>query len=321
MKTEITNEDLQILNQLLPYFPFNERFALQYVHAQHIIKPKYPRSDGSTDLLMYDKERKEFTESGVYKRLDSFLMENGFAEGVSNNGITKLKLTKKGEVLAAYGNYYALVKANMPSPENEVISRIPELISKIFSHGEFILEVEEPRIQFTNINIFTADEAGELAKIKKLLDPKERIKANYEQSLKDEEVLQYLVQHGFAVNRQDISNEEHLYRQLTDKGRELKELGTLEAYNEKVSKQQEDKDEELAWRKKSERRLANIAERQYQLNWLIAIATMVAGAQAVFQVIEFSAKRSFSLERFIYFILGISTILVFLLIKALLRKR
>ncbi len=93
------------------------------------------------------------------------------------------------------------------------------------------------------------------------------------QRMADEQlILQELIFGGFIINRHDIKVEGKIYRQLTDSGRELKELGSMESYKrvqqEKAAKILADDDH------RAMEVLRN--KRLYYVTWSLAISTAIA---------------------------------------------
>ena len=85
-------------------------------------------------------------------------------------------------------------------------------------------------------------------------------------------VIQELISSGFMVNRHDIKVESKVFRQLTDKGRLLKELGSMDAFNLHVQK-------DIDRKHIQDQRLA----RMYWINFCIAVAT---GCAAIYYLLE-----------------------------------
>jgi hypothetical protein len=97
-----------------------------------------------------------------------------------------------------------------------------------------------------------------------------------EQQLKEyEEGLKYLVDYGFATNRYDIKVEGKIYWQLTDKGRLLKEIGTMEGFRHH---ELQEKKEGIS-RKFRERN-------SYIVTLSIAVSTFVSAVYYFFQLYD-----------------------------------
>lgn len=104
------------------------------------------------------------------------------------------------------------------------ISITNDLLSRFPAYGEFDLILIPKPIIITNIQ-----EAKEIVKTWEQTTA-EGLQA-IERFKKEQEIVQELIFGGFVINRHDIKVEGKVYRQLTDKGRELKELGSMDAYN------------------------------------------------------------------------------------------
>lgn len=120
----------------------------------------------------------------------------------------------------------------MDFSEQQIIDNIPEVISMITPFGEFSFE----RLKHKPSIINTDGLGSGLAR--KLQEELERTKYFERIAELDEKTIEYLVQQGFIVNRHDIiRHQDKLYRQLTDSGRKLKELGSIKEYNKWLKKQ------------------------------------------------------------------------------------
>jgi hypothetical protein len=86
--------------------------------------------------------------------------------------------------------------------EKELNIRIKKLIQDAFPYGEF-----------------------------QIVPDAKKLKDEYRKYV---EAMKYLVQEGFAINRNDIKDGRKIFRQLTDKGRLLKECGTMEEYHRQI---------------------------------------------------------------------------------------
>lgn len=47
---------------------------------------------------------------------------------------------------------------------------------------------------------------------------------------KGKDTVQYLIDYGFIINRYDLNKDDKRYMQLTEKGRELKDIGSIDSY-------------------------------------------------------------------------------------------
>ena len=113
----------------------------------------------------------------------------------------RLSLNENGKKLWAYESLEKYFNSFKPSTEEEIISRVPQLIAMASLYGEFMVIEKIPNVQILNINIFNPNDKEERQKIKDALNPKEQLKSLHKQTLQDEEVIQYLVNEGFAINR------------------------------------------------------------------------------------------------------------------------
>jgi hypothetical protein len=123
----------------------------------------------------------------------------------------------------------------------EKIARVNTLLEKLPMYGEFLMVRIPPLRQTKIINggDFLNPENKILEDIEKSAEAlKAEENLNKIEFAKDEEAMNYLIFEGFVINRHDIRplpNEvvviPKLYRQLTDKGRQLKEAGSIEAFN------------------------------------------------------------------------------------------
>lgn len=201
MQTEISNDEFIILNGILDKMPLNEYFFIGDLHQQHILKPKFINDDNG-----YQQDMENFIRSKTYKNVTNYLVEQGYVErGGSGISAQNIRLNKKGELLQAYGTIQKLQAACIPLDEREIIADVPRIIGLAPHFGEFLIK---------------GDDA--------ISSDKPQMVAAHKQQLKDEDVLQYLVKEGFAYNRHDVVIDKTvLYRTLTERGRKLKELGSI----------------------------------------------------------------------------------------------
>jgi hypothetical protein len=232
MKTTLTQEEFDLLNLLLPKIPTKENFSINALHAEYVLKPLYPRGDGAIDLAKYGLARKSFADKGFYLHITNYLLEQNFAIPVSNTApFVDLKLSEVGITVRAYSDVEKYFNSFAETTKEEIESRIPNLIQRISPFGEFTIEYNLPRtIVFTIADFRDLSDSEAIKKRDDKLEQKEELISIHEQRVKDEEALQYLVDEGYAINRHDINSPDMLYRQLTDEGRKLKSLGTLEKY-------------------------------------------------------------------------------------------
>jgi len=229
MEDSITTEALNLLNSILQFLPQRGKFSISDIHAEKVLKPKF--SDGlKIDLTRYDPERTRL--KSTYQNVTNFLVENDFALIIDSvNSVDMITLTRKGEYLKAYGSIQAFYSAITPSTINNIESRITELITQIPYYGEFIVVPTQRKSTVVDLSDFLSVDPNEaLNRVIKALERKDELKIEYKQLMEDDESLQYLVNNGFAINRHDIKIGDNIYRQLTDKGRELKDVGTIASY-------------------------------------------------------------------------------------------
>jgi len=131
----------------------------------------------------------------------------------------------------------------------------------------------------------------------------------------------YMYEQGFLIKRHDIKINGIEYVQLTDKGRQLKEIGSIEGYNEHL-KIQNDKaleKEILSDRLSQSSLLSN------QVNLLIAIGVTVSAVYYIFGLFDFYEKHTLNTQMYEYFLTGlgvgiVGTLLIIYLIKILWQK-
>jgi predicted transcriptional regulator len=97
-------------------------------------------------------------------------------------------------------------------------------------------------------------------------------RAKSERFLKEKDVISGLISEGFIINRNDLKADYKKYIQLTDTGRELKELGSMESYN-RVQQARKDSILADADHRATERLRSKYL---YYLTWSIGISTGVA---------------------------------------------
>ncbi len=240
MGYRITQDERKIIDSLLDKMPFDgSKFSFFDLHSIHVLKPMYPRPDGATDLAKYGAAQIEYRNNRTYEHIYDFMLSWNFA--VKTDKAEHLMLTPDGEILRAYGSIEKYQNSFTKSDKQVIVDRISSLIEKIPNYGEFIVEYFLPNtIVFDAKDFIGLSEEAAIKRRDDLLEQKEELIKIHETKLKDEESLQYLVDNGFAFNRHDIKVEGKIYRQLTDKGRELKEYGSIEEYN-RIQKLKEDK--------------------------------------------------------------------------------
>ncbi len=231
--TYIGDEEVVLLNSILPFLLFEEKFNIVEVHKRNILAPANNKSQVDATIDNFEK-------NGFYIAIMGFLVDNKFAAPINDDINNNLfVLTPKGQYLAAYGDLDAYGSSlNLQLTIEEIKLRLPTVLEQLEPYSEFQL-VANPRPKSEDI-ILPPQEMGINDKLdyihsmlaKKQGEFKEMILKEQLDIIKDERVAQYLVHNGFAVNRHDIKLEDRIFRQFTDKGRKLKELGSLDAFND-----------------------------------------------------------------------------------------
>lgn len=281
MEDNITIEGLNLLNGILPFLPRTDKFSINYIHAENVLKPQF--SNGLTiDLTKYDPERTRL--KSTYQNVTNFLIANTFALAVDNvNGVDFITLTRKGEYLKAYGSINAFYTAVTPSTTNEIELRITELITLIAYYGEFIIVPITRKSTIVDLSDFqTVDPNEALNRVIKSLEREDELISEYKQLMQDDESLQYLVDNGFAINRHDIKIEDNIYRQLTDKGRQLKDVGTIASFKKLVTQQEKKIIDNENQRINEQRRNKYL----YLINLCLAIFTGIAAVYYTLEILR-----------------------------------
>jgi len=167
--------------------------------------------------------------------------------------------------------------------DERLISAVNFLIQRFPNYGIYIID---PRLTVT-------DDNGKV-----IIYPKDT-----------SEVVQYLVDEGFSVIRYDafeiINDKEKLPRELTDRGRKLKELGSIEAF----TKYHMD-EEQLKYL------LNHTVLRSYYVNLCIALGTSMA---AVYYYLLINETHP-CIAKYILGI-GLSTVLIVVALKNLPKRK
>lgn len=106
-----------------------------------------------------------------------------------------------------------------PDQKSELIKM---LISKFPMYGE----VDTVSMAFTKTNLHN----GYLTELME----------SFDNAKHKDEAINSLISEGFIINRDDISTQTQKIRQLTDKGRKLKEMGSIEIYQKEQDKKKKD---------------------------------------------------------------------------------
>ncbi|HYD22127.1 MAG TPA: hypothetical protein VEB40_11675 [Flavipsychrobacter sp.] len=324
MRVDINAEEVALLNYLLKVLPEDENFNLEKTH----------RTNGASDRDDLEADRvkiiNQFKEKGVYKNLEDAMLHYGLAVLKSeSDGQRILRFSYYGACLRAFGDYDTFCTAAPVMSEDEVISHVSRIIEMAQQYGAFTLV---PTFFPTKVvpkegasNRWHKYTEADVARLDE--ERKEEFKRSYIQYLKDDKVLDYLVENGFAITRSDIQDEWKMYRELTDKGRELKQCKTIEAYNAKIQEQQDKMEAEALWRAETSRNQVRLAEEQavlsknqYLVNICIAVATGVMAILGFFQLTEFYEKHTVNWRYVAYFLSGAAITLMLLLLRWQLKK-
>lgn len=214
----LTDEALALMNSILPHLLELGKFKVFQVHTSHFIKNWIDETEENKKLL-----------TNSYRDVTNYLVDAYFAKRMTYDGLETdiLVLTRKGKYLAAYGNlddYNVATREVLPN--DEIIKRITYIIVDITPYGDFYFELpimphQSDLLQIVSINTVNGTKPSD----------KDILLNQHRTLIEQEKVLQYLVNQGFAINRYDIKIEDNVYRQLTENGRKLKELGTIQAYD------------------------------------------------------------------------------------------
>lgn len=243
MNVELNEIEKKLLDILIRHFPFNETFsieAIQYGLIDNLLPPElnYQNKIGCCIIT-------------------SYLTQNDFAEGHYTNILDDgIRLTDKGRVLVCYGSLVEFLEVENQLKESEIKDRVPILLEfSAFMYGSFPLIADYSKVDKNNPN-------------------REQLMKIYRESLLDEHAMIWLIRNGFAYNRHELATKGILYRELTEKGRKLKDLRKLEIYDQFVSDTNRKKETQ-------ERR----TEYLYWVNFWIAVGTSVA---ALYYLLEIS---------------------------------
>lgn len=287
MHATLTSEELNTINSIIPQIPIDRQFAIFSLIQEHVVKPKYENTNGGIDLGKYNLEITTNKSKGLYKNVENCLLDGDFVQKVdehNSNGI--FQLTKRGVALVAYGKLELLHQSESASDEQDIINRITLTIQSLYPYGEFDIELELPKQRILSTNLFTGSEQEQLSRVKEILDWKLQMQITYRNWFLDCEVLEYLVMHGFAINRHDIKQPNKIYRQLTDRGRELKQEGSIEAYNALLQQRREAIEADERRQATERQRSDNEYERNYYLFWITAAIAVATGVQGAWNLME-----------------------------------
>lgn len=276
----ITQESLDILNNMLTLIPQSGKFSIEDIHAKYFLKPTYIKT--GENLQAYDRVRNDLTKRDVYNNIVSFLLKMGMATATGDSyPFVQLELTNIGRTVRAYKDVKTFfVEERKVYSRSELIDELNSKIASIPDYGEF-----EFAIKYADYIIFQASdfiglsEAEAKAKKEDIIEQNQFLRVSHQEMVKNERVVQFLIDGGFAVNRHDIKVPGKIYRQLTDKGRELKEAGSMDNYLQKISAIEREKREEASYRIVERRRNSYM----FWITISIAIATVFQG---IFNALE-----------------------------------
>lgn len=320
MNYTLTHEEVDILTKLIEKFPTDSYFSINSLHAEIFLKPKFPRKEGGVGLKKYDDALTDLRDKYVYRNITRWLIQEGFVIHQPNQQIvdnqSSVFLTDKGKILNAYGSLQRYYQSVEPITENRLIERIPSVIQIAYPYGEFSVEMpDSPRHEVVHINPITMSQE-ETNEFLRKLNPKLQLIDRHEVYQLDIQTVGYLIMHGFIINRHDIKHPDKIYRQLTDSGRKLKELGSLEAYNKHVEELEKEK-ERIKLREKG----------LYNINRSIAAGAIVAAIYYITDLLKSFGKikywppfLSVSTSIFIFIFGIIGGIIIAILIKELKSK-
>jgi hypothetical protein len=232
------------------------------------------------EKLWLTSDESMVSHNEVREILDAYLQEGYLKIDNDYKAPTKWDIkydtTFEGRVFISKGGYERTAVSD-DYAEADIINRIPILIQEIPPYGEFELQMPQPKpnVDAIPFSINMPDEQF-LNSIRNSITAHQK---EYEENLKalqfDEAVVQYLVLEGFAINRHDIKATGKIYRQLTDEGRNLKKLGTLEKYRDVQRKLQEERD--ILWSRD---------RKMYLINFWIAVGAVATIVYYIFEILR-----------------------------------
>lgn len=292
----VTHEELYILDEILPHLILNGAFNIADAHMNHVLANRYRNANGGTDSQAMFSAISEYKRNNVYSHITGFLLKNVFVEQTEDG---ELILTRKGEYLCAHGKLEIYnLEVEKKFKKDIIISTVQQLISSIQPYGEFIIE---PPQAAKPTSVFFAPVGASNESMKAFLDDIKNQRIQYMASLKeehnrlilDEAAAQYLVDEGYAINRHDIKVDGKIYRQLTDKGRELKECGSIDAFNLSVAENNHRK-------LRQDRRVDYL----YWINFWIMIGAVATLIYTAFQLFDYYENHDLSVMLLEYFCTG-----------------
>ena len=285
MHIELSKDEYEVLDSILTHINPKHTFQVGDLHVIHILNPRYNGTNKKKDLPPYNSVFSKLIRNNVYVNISAWLIERGFAKAVRENNSDYLLLTELGEILWNFEHLAWYDKAIPSSNEQQIILRVTELIKVLPKYGVFSVYKDPPTGWV--IPRITEEEMSEgmPEHLVRLMNEKARVRKWYTEWLETEEVYKYLVKNGYILEREDVPTTNRFYRnkELTDKGRELKECGSLTAYEnyitekEKENKRKEELEDILLENHvylTSDQRKTDRKYRQYTL--LIAVVGLVA---------------------------------------------
>jgi hypothetical protein len=223
-----TPEEIAILDAILGDIFIIGTFRVQAVYENFILAKQHVDKSGNPNTAIINRISDHLKQLGAYTHITDYLTENGLAKP-TKDGL--LILSVKGEHFSVYNDHNEYNSAlNYNASIDEIKARVPALVAQISSFGEFVL-TPPPRARLY-VPSYYAKGVLDDGMIAKIVGHKQKVRQEHRTLIFDKCVLQHLVDEGFATYRHDIHDDENeLYCQLTERGRKLKECGTIEAYD------------------------------------------------------------------------------------------
>ena len=246
MELTIPKAESEILNALLEYIPFKKEFDIKDLHVENALKRTYVNNSGEVDNPRVQEIAEHYRRDGIYENLENILVNSLLAEK-SKAG---LLLTKRGEYLQAYGDYERFWYADNRTFQDEDIEiKLPILLPTMSWHGEFTIDLPYTYKTYDTIPVIYRNP---------------NMVKEHENVIECEAIMLYMVDRGFAINRHDIKVPNELFHQLTDKGRKLRELGSVQSFMDWENSEREK--QRIREEEADELRKSNIATGKIQLS-------------------------------------------------------
>ncbi len=231
MKYRPTQEELDIINKCLPLInPSDDSFSISHIHADKL-KEIYPSIVNGIRNSDYDNAFSDLNRRGVYQNITKWLKEQDFAVDVLPHKYSNswdLKFTSTGDLLWAYSDVYKYYDSFNEHPIEIIQKRAQELIKEARTYNEFRIVQYLPKVDVVHFSVSDMDN-DLLEKISSKISGKSSLISLHEQWILDESAVNFLTAEGFVINRHDIKDSDGgIYRELTDRGRKLKEVGSLD---------------------------------------------------------------------------------------------